>query len=103
MNTYTKHSPEWELIRGKSGYWFSQSTLRFFGSRIYWHTLTKNTNYQWLFITSEDNFDGTEKRFSVRSVNRAYDIDTLGDFLEYETLAEAKTALKSYLLVRVGA
>ena len=102
MNNHTKHSPEWELIRGKSGYWFSQSTLKFFGSRIYWQTLTRKQGF-WLFITSEDVFNGTEKRFSVRLVDSSYDIHTIGEFLAYDTLAQAKTALKSYLLEKVGA
>jgi len=103
MNTYTKHSPEWELIRGKSGYWFSQSTLRFFGSRIYWHTLTGKDGF-WLFITSEDIFANSfEKRFSVRLIDSRYDIHTIGEFLAYGTLAEAKTALKSYLVEKIGA
>lgn len=109
MNTYTKHSPEWELIRGNSGYWFSKSAMNFFGCRVYWHTLTE-IDGGYLFITAEDNFDRTEKRFSVRFVNAAdgYEIDTIGEFNAYETLDHAKTALKnisgfSQFLGKVGA
>lgn len=92
--TYTKESQKWLEIRANAGYWFAPDTLRFFGSRIYWHTLTETKN-GWLFISSEDNFDRTKKLFSVRSVNADYDIDTVGDFLEFDTFAHAKTALKN--------
>lgn len=91
---HTKESNTWLMIRANCDYWFAPDTLKFFGSRIYWHTLTE-TKDGYLFITSEDNFDRTEKRFSVRSVNADYDIDTLGEFLGYATLAHAKTALKN--------
>jgi hypothetical protein len=99
---HTKESNTWLTIRANAGYWFAPDTLRFFGSRIYWQTLTE-TNSGFLFISSEDNFDRTEKRYSVRFVNADYDIDTVGEFNGYETLAQAKTALKSYLVEKVNA
>jgi hypothetical protein len=99
---HTKDSNTWLTIRANSGYWFAPSTLKFFGSRIYWHTLTE-TNGGYLFISSEDNFDRTERRYSVRFVNRGYDFDTLGESDGYETLAGAKMALNGYKVEKVGA
>jgi hypothetical protein len=100
---FTKESNTWLTIRANAGYWFAPDTLRFFGSRIYWQTLTE-TNGGYLFISSEDTYGRSpERRFSVRFVNRAYDIDTVGEFLGYETLAQAKTVLKSHLAEKVGA
>jgi hypothetical protein len=91
---HTKDGNTWLTIRANAGYWFAPDTLKFFGSRIYWQTLTE-TKDGYLFISSEDNFDRTEKRFSVRSVNSDYDIDTLGEYQGYATLDHAKTALKN--------
>jgi hypothetical protein len=99
---HTKEDSTWLTIRANTGFWFSPKTMRFFGCRVYWHTLTE-TNGGYLFITCEDNFDRTERGFSVRFVNSDYEIETLGEFLGYETLAEAKKALKSYLVEKVGA
>jgi hypothetical protein len=106
---HTKESQIWLTIRAENSFWFSQDTLRFFGSRIYWHTLTE-IDGGFLFISTEDNFDRTEKCFSVRFVNveDGYEIDTLGEFNGYKTLDHAKTALKniagfSQFLGKVGA
>lgn len=90
------------MIRANLDYWFEPKTMKFFGSRIYWDTLTETPN-GYLFISSEDNFDRTEKRFTVRFVNADYGIQTLGEFLGYATLGEAKNALKSHLTEKVGA
>ena len=101
MATYYKESYEWLQIRANTGYWFSPNTLRFFGSRIYWNTLTKIPN-GWLFISSEDNFDRTERLFSIRKVRitpkpepdsrfSVYSIETL----EWQTLEDLKTAKKA--------
>ena len=92
----TKDSQIWLTIRAENAFWFSKDTIKFFGSRIYWQTLTK-AHGGYLFITSEDNFNRTEKRYSVRFVNVEddYEIDTLGEFGGYETLAHTKTALKN--------
>ena len=91
---HTRDDHTWLTIRVNAGYWFSPDTLRFFGSRIYWHTLTA-TNDGYFFISSEDNFDRTEKRYTVRYVNADYDIDTVGEFNGYASYQHAKTALKN--------
>jgi len=97
---HTKESQVWLNIRANSGYWFAPDTMKFFGCRIYWQTLTE---YQdgWLFISSEDNFERTEKRFTIRQISETpdkfadYDIDTVGEYQGYATLEHAKTALKN--------
>lgn len=85
--TYTKDDNTWLLIRANTGYWFSKNTLAFFGSKIYWNTLTP-VEGGYLFISSEDNFDGTERLFSVRKVNRDFGIETP----EWQTLPDLKAA-----------
>lgn len=93
---HTKEGQIWLTIRAENAYWFSQDTLRFFGSKIYWQTLTRIEG-GYLFISSEDNFDRTEKCFSLRFVNveDGYEIDTIGEFNRYKTLEHAKAALKN--------
>jgi hypothetical protein len=87
---YTKDSNEWLMIRAKTGHFFSKSALAFWGSKIYWQTLTKIKD-GWLFISQEDNFDQTMKLFSVRKVNKDYGIETL----VWQFTADYKTAKKS--------
>lgn len=99
---HTKDDNTWLTIRANCGQWFAPNTLKFFGSRIYWHTLTE-TNGGYLFITSEDNFDRTEKRYSVRFVNADFGIQTLGKFLDFDSLADAKMFLNGYNSVKVWA
>lgn len=112
---YTKDDLTWLKIRANSGHWFSPSTLRFFGSRIHWQTLAE-IDGGYLFVSEEDNWDRSERRFSVRLVvllaDGSYDIETVGEYFTYETLAEAKKELKLsqdredlkiFLLEKVGA
>jgi hypothetical protein len=105
----TKENQIWLKIRAENAKWFSTDTLRFFGSKIYWQTLTE-IDGGYLFITAEDNYDRSVKLFSLRfvDVEKNYAIDTLGEFNGYETLRHAKTALKnvagfSQFLGKVGA
>ena len=90
--TYKKESNEWLLIRANAGTWFSDSNMKFWGSRIYWNSLTK-VGDKWLFISSEDNWDKSRKMFSIRSVDAEWNLDTVS-FQEHELLEEAKRDLK---------
>lgn len=99
---HTKDSQTWLTIRANTGHFFSPDTLSFFNSRIYWHTLTE-TNGGYLFITSEDTWNRQETRFSIRFVNRAYEIDTISGFGAYETLADAKQGVMRITARKVGA
>jgi len=74
------------------GHWFSADTMRFFGSRVL--PTVYGGRY---FITSEDNFQRTEKLYTVRQAQPNGDIDTVGDFQAYATRAEAVKAIKALL------
>jgi hypothetical protein len=87
--TYTKESPEWLLIRANSNNWFSKENLKFWGSKIYWNSLC-NFDGNWYFITAEDNFDRSEKLFSIRSVSPKFDFETI----EWQTLNDLPAARK---------
>ena len=85
--TYTKECNEWLLIRAKTGHWFSPNALAFFGSKIYWATL-KQVGSDYFFISQEDNFNQTEKLFSIRKVDPDFRIETL----EWQFTADLKAA-----------
>lgn len=98
MTIYTKDSREWLLIRANTGFWFSKNTMAFFGSKVYWNTLTE-IPMGYLFISSEDSFDKDRRLFSIRKVVITKDLDNndvynLGT-LEWQTLEDLKSAKKA--------
>lgn len=76
-------------------HFFNKETLQFFGSRI----LPKiyNANNRQFFITIEDNFDRSAKYYSIREVLPDGDIETLGKFLQFESLEDAVFALGQFV------
>lgn len=70
------------------GYWFSPGAMRFFGSRI-----SKEVIGGCLFVTSED-FPASGRRYSIRHADEHGTINTIGEFGQYATLAEAKRAAR---------
>ena len=72
--------------------WFSKTTTEFWGSEVYWQTLTQTKN-GWHFITSEDNATRTATRYTIR---KAYGetLDDVGEFQQYATIGEAIKALE---------
>lgn len=70
-------------------FWFSPNTMQFWRTRI--HSGIRKGKY---FISSEDNFRRDRRLFSIRTFNDKGEIDTVGEFQAYSTLAEAKEALK---------
>lgn len=74
----------------KGGHWFAKDTMRYFGTRILHGTNVRNH-----FITSENNHDNTERRYTIRKFNtETYNVETVGEFLEYATRGQAVSALK---------
>ncbi len=65
-------------------HWFDRDTLRFFHSRI--STGVFGGRY---FVSSEKG-PGMARRYSVRIANDDGSIDTVGDFQQDATLAQAK-------------
>lgn len=74
--------------------WFKPNTMRFFKSRVSeasFIVVDPDTAY---FISSEPSPQG-ERRFSIRKANLITgNVDTVGEFMEYETMAQARGALK---------
>jgi hypothetical protein len=61
--------------------------MTFFGSRIE-SPLYPNR----CFVTSENNFDGTERYYNIRRFNESYtDVETLGEFNTIYTKSSAVT------------
>lgn len=72
------------------GHFFDRETMRFFGSRIE-SGLYKNR----CFITSEKNFDGTKRFYTVRRFNEDFtSIDTIGEFNKITSKVTAQQIAK---------
>lgn len=72
-------------------HWFSPESLRWFGSKI--GRTVYGGRY---FITSEQDTYGAwnnERRYTIRVANADSTIDTVGDFGQYATSAEARRAV----------
>lgn len=75
------------------GHWFDTGTLKYFGSRL--PKIAYETEAGILFISSEWNFDKTQRRFTVRQQRVSGDIKSVADgFNAYRTRAEALSAIK---------
>ncbi len=77
-----------EANRDAGFHWFDADTLRFFGSRI--SEASFDGRY---FVTSEDNFDRSARLYSIREAMSDGQVDTVGDFQEYATRAQAIAAI----------
>jgi len=69
--------------------WFEKQTMSFFGSKIE-SSLLKGG----YFITSEKNFDGTKRLYTIRKVNEDFSINTIGSFQQFTTKQLAIKYLK---------
>lgn len=67
--------------------WFDRDTMIFWGTVI-----EANPNKDNIFITSEwDSIDKENRRYTLRHFNvYTNQVETVGDFLQYETLKEAR-------------
>lgn len=76
------------------GHWFSESTMRFFKSRLLDDLVHDDELFY--FLSSEQKPHGSEPRaYSVRSYNpKSGRIDTVGEFQEFPTLHMARKKLK---------
>lgn len=71
-------------------HWFSPSTMRFFGSKIYPDIVGGR-----YFISSEKNFDSTQRLYTIRVVTDDGTIDTVGKFQGFTSLRQARKALNA--------
>ena len=79
-----------EIYKKTGSHFFDKETMKFFGSRIE-SGLYKNR----CFITSEKNFDGTARFYTVRRFNEDYtNIETIGEFNRIKTIYGAREVVK---------
>lgn len=75
-----------KIYKTGKGHFFDKDTMKFWGSRIESELYPNRC-----FITSEDDFSGEERLFTVRQFSEDYKrIDTVGEFQEYESLIDAE-------------
>lgn len=73
-----------------NGYcWFSRDTMRFFNTRIESKLIAGR-----YFITSEQMFYHTERRYTVREAMPDGSIETVGEFYKWRSKDEAKRAIQ---------
>ena len=72
-------------------HFFDRNTLAFFGSKVYPDLYTVAGRQ--FFITSEDNFNRTEKGYTIREAMPDGDIETISEFLQYATKEQAIFAI----------
>lgn len=87
--TYTKSSPEWRDIIAKADHWFGRTTMEFWNTTVVWESLTPVGDGRWLFLSLDDTFDRSQRKYSVRLAHEdSGDIDTL-DFQYTSDIDEA--------------
>ena len=84
-----KGMPISKIKKAHKGHWFDKEAMRFFGTRI----IDYNTNRHGMFITEEKaDFAGERRAFNLRMyVPEQDDIITIGDYLQFPTLQEARS------------
>ena len=71
------------------GHWFAPDTMRFFGSRIS-HEIIGGC----LFVSSELDFDGGQRWYTLRRARPDGGIETIGNLQQYASLEAAKRAAR---------
>ena len=82
--------------KDKGQHFFSKDTLAFFGSKVYPELYTVAGRQ--FFLTSEDNFNRTERGYTIREAMLDGDIETLGEFLQFATKEQATFAIPYQML-----
>jgi len=92
---YSANRETWREIISESGYFFTDSAMKWFSCRVSWDTLTPY-NAGYAFITSERDSAGAwnyKRRYTVRSWESANGVDHLSEFGEFATLSAARKYL----------
>lgn len=82
-------------VTDSGSHFFDADTMRFFNSRVS-DMIVKHGNYIY-FITSEKNRYNYPRAYTIRRLAHSGNIDSVGEFQEFESLSRAKTALKNYI------
>lgn len=71
--------------------WFNEETMQFWDSHIESELFDNLT-----FVSSELTHDGKERRYTIRRyVSDCKDIETVGEFLQYDALEDAVAVAKN--------
>ena len=76
--------------RAKGHHWFDNDTLGFFKSRV------GESVYGGRFFVSSEKGPNMQRRYTVREASKDGSISTVGEFQQYATLAQARSAAQSY-------
>ena len=74
-------------------HWFEASTMRFFGSRVGSTTYPAPAGGEY-FVSSEQREWNTPRCYTIRHAKVNGSIDTVGDFMAYQTRSQAVAAVK---------
>jgi len=81
-----------EVERAHPGHWFDVDTMKFFSSRVAQTATVKDGKAY--FVSSEQYDRRSPRLYSVRVCDMATgEIDTVGEFQEYETSSQARAAI----------
>jgi hypothetical protein len=82
-----------KLNKEKGFNWFDKNTMRFFNSYIM--AWDEKTGY---FISSEKPPFDHIRRYTIRKANyKTGNVETISDYMQYDSLSKAKTALRKLL------
>lgn len=85
-----------EIEARHKGYWFSPETMRFWRTRLP-QTGVELADGTSLFVSSERDFHGKLRLYTVRRQRVDGSIETVGEFQAYETRAQAQRAMKRFV------
>lgn len=81
-----------KFSRSKKRYWFKKSTVKFFSTKVF-HYKRKTG----LFISSENDLNGTPGYSVRRACFKSGQVETLGSLRQYKSLDEARKAMLKYV------
>ena len=86
------HQIKYAASTGKSPHWFDRDTLRFFNSRISERVYPVPGGAY--FVTSEkySRYDNSPRLYTVRHCTLEGDINTIGEFQQYQSAPQAHYA-----------
>lgn len=79
------------ICKSKGCHFFDNATMQFWQSKVFYDSFQRNN----CFVTSEPDWDGEDRRFTVRRFTKDYsDVRTVGEFRQYATYQEALKVAK---------
>ena len=91
------HMQLFETYRARTnngGHFFDRDTMRFFGLRVMREHLCNATTTDIYFVTSELDFYGQDRRYTVRVLRAEGSIDEVGAFRQHASRSVALRAMR---------